>query len=78
MVTGQALVRLRDVVRRYPVDGGEAIMALDGVTLDVAAGAAVALAAVALYAVAAIARPAPATRATGRRRSPVEALGAPR
>jgi ABC-type Mn2+/Zn2+ transport system permease subunit len=46
--------------------------------LDIAAGAAVALAAVALYAVAAIARPAPATRATGRRRSPVEALGAPR
>jgi ABC-type Mn2+/Zn2+ transport system permease subunit len=46
--------------------------------LDIAAGAAVALAAVALYAVAAIARPAPPTRATGRRRSPVEALGAPR
>jgi ABC-type Mn2+/Zn2+ transport system permease subunit len=46
--------------------------------LDIAAGAAVALAAVALYAVAAIARPTPATRATGRRRSPVEALGAPR
>jgi ABC-type Mn2+/Zn2+ transport system permease subunit len=46
--------------------------------LDVAAGAAVALAAVALYAVAAIARPSPAARGTGPRRSPVEALGAPR
>jgi ABC-type Mn2+/Zn2+ transport system permease subunit len=46
--------------------------------LDIAAGAAVALAAVALYGVAAIARPAPAPRAGGRRRSPVEALGAPR
>jgi ABC-type Mn2+/Zn2+ transport system permease subunit len=46
--------------------------------LDVAAGAAVALAAVALYAVAAIARPARAARGAGRRRSPVEALGAPR
>jgi ABC-type Mn2+/Zn2+ transport system permease subunit len=46
--------------------------------LDIAAGAAVALAAVALYAVAAIARPAPAARGAGRRRSPVEALGAPR
>jgi putative ABC transport system ATP-binding protein len=44
MVTGQGLVRLRDVVRRYPVDGGEAIVALDGVTLDIAEGAAVALA----------------------------------
>jgi ABC-type Mn2+/Zn2+ transport system permease subunit len=46
--------------------------------LDIAAGAAVALAAVALYAVAAIARPAPAARGAERRRSPVEALGAPR
>ncbi|HEV7805354.1 MAG TPA: metal ABC transporter permease [Solirubrobacteraceae bacterium] len=46
--------------------------------LDIAAGAAVALAAVALYAVAAIARPSPAARGTGPRRSPVEALGAPR
>jgi ABC-type Mn2+/Zn2+ transport system permease subunit len=46
--------------------------------LDVAAGAAVALAAVALYAVAAIARPVAAPRVSGRRRSPVEALGAPR
>jgi ABC-type Mn2+/Zn2+ transport system permease subunit len=46
--------------------------------LDIAAGASVALAAVALYAVAAIARPAAAPPATGPRRSPVEALGAPR
>jgi ABC-type Mn2+/Zn2+ transport system permease subunit len=46
--------------------------------LDVAAGAAVALAAVALYAVAAIARPVAAPRVAGRRRSPVEALGASR
>jgi ABC-type Mn2+/Zn2+ transport system permease subunit len=46
--------------------------------LDIAAGAAVALAAVALYAVAAIARPSPAARGMGPRRSPVEALGAPR
>lgn len=47
--------------------------------LDIAAGASVALAAVALYAVAALARPsARAPRETGARRSPVEALGAPR
>jgi ABC-type Mn2+/Zn2+ transport system permease subunit len=46
--------------------------------LDIAAGAAVALAAVALYAAAAIARPAAAPRVAERRRSPVEALGAPR
>jgi len=45
--------------------------------LDVAAGGSVALAAVALYAVAALARPA-APRGAAGRRSPVEALGAPR
>jgi ABC-type Mn2+/Zn2+ transport system permease subunit len=45
---------------------------------DVAAGAAVALAAVALHAVAAIARPAAASHVTSGRRSPIEALGAPR
>jgi len=44
--------------------------------LDIAAGASVALAAVALFAVAAIARPSGA--GGGARRSPVEALGAPR
>jgi ABC-type Mn2+/Zn2+ transport system permease subunit len=46
--------------------------------LDIAAGASVALAAVALYAVAALARPGAAPRVAGGRRSPVEALGAPR
>jgi ABC-type Mn2+/Zn2+ transport system permease subunit len=45
--------------------------------LDIAAGASVALAAVAFYALAGIARPAPAAR-PAERRSPVEALGAPR
>jgi putative ABC transport system ATP-binding protein len=44
MVAGQVVIRLRDVVRRFSVDGGEAITALDGVTLDVVEGAAVALA----------------------------------
>jgi ABC-type Mn2+/Zn2+ transport system permease subunit len=47
--------------------------------LDIAAGASVALAAVGLYALAALARPsASAPRGAGARRSPVEALGAPR
>jgi ABC-type Mn2+/Zn2+ transport system permease subunit len=46
--------------------------------LDIAAGASVALAAVALYALAALARPSAAPGAGGARRSPVEALGAPR
>jgi ABC-type Mn2+/Zn2+ transport system permease subunit len=45
--------------------------------LDLAAGGSVALAAVALYAAAALARPGPRGRGTARR-SPVEALGAPR
>ena len=45
--------------------------------LDVAAGGSIALAAVALYALAALARPG-APRGTSARRSPVEALGAPR
>src|SRR5436190_8694184 len=44
MATGQAAVRLRGVTRRYVVDGGQAILALDDVTLDIAPGAAVALA----------------------------------
>lgn len=47
--------------------------------LDIAAGASVALAAVAFYAVAAMARPAAlAPGGPGARRSPVQALGAPR
>jgi len=46
--------------------------------LDVAAGAAVALAAVGLYGLAAVARPVSAPRTAARRRSPVEALNAPR
>jgi ABC-type Mn2+/Zn2+ transport system permease subunit len=46
--------------------------------LDIAAGASVALAAVSLYALAALLRPAAAPRAASSRRSPVEALGAPR
>jgi ABC-type Mn2+/Zn2+ transport system permease subunit len=46
--------------------------------LNIAAGASVALAAVVLYALAALARPSAAPRAGGARRSPVEALGAPR
>ncbi|HTN24615.1 MAG TPA: metal ABC transporter permease [Solirubrobacteraceae bacterium] len=46
--------------------------------LDIAAGASVALAAVALYAAAAIARPSTVPGGTRARRSPVEALGAPR
>ncbi len=45
--------------------------------LDIAAGGSVALAAVGLYALAALARPG-APRGAARRRSPVEALGAPR
>ena len=44
MSSGQAAVRLRDVTRRFRVDDEQAITALDGVTLDIAAGAAVALA----------------------------------
>jgi ABC-type Mn2+/Zn2+ transport system permease subunit len=46
--------------------------------LDVAAGASVALAAVALYVVAALVRPSAPAGPGGARRSPVEALGAPR
>jgi putative ABC transport system ATP-binding protein len=44
MVAGQAAIVLRDVVRRFAVAGEAAITALDGVSLDIAAGSAVGLA----------------------------------
>jgi putative ABC transport system ATP-binding protein len=43
MVDGQAVIALRDVVRRFRVDAGQAITALDGISLEIAAGAAVAV-----------------------------------
>ncbi len=43
MVAGQAAVSLDGVTRRYRVDAEQAITALDGVSLDIAAGAAVAV-----------------------------------
>jgi putative ABC transport system ATP-binding protein len=43
MVTGQAAVVLRDVARRFPVDGEAAITALAGVSLEIAEGSAVGL-----------------------------------
>jgi putative ABC transport system ATP-binding protein len=43
MVAGQAAIALDAVRRHYRVDGEQEIRALDGVTLDVAAGSAVAL-----------------------------------
>jgi ABC-type Mn2+/Zn2+ transport system permease subunit len=60
------------------VAGAGAVGLLVSAELDLAAGASVALAAVALYAAAAIARPDAAPDSGGRRRSPIEALGAPR
>ena len=57
--------------------GAGALGLLASAELDVAAGGSVALAAVALYVAAALASPR-AGRAAGARRSPVEALGAPR
>jgi putative ABC transport system ATP-binding protein len=44
MATGQPAIRLRDVKRRFRIDDEQSITALGGVTLDVAAGQAVALA----------------------------------
>jgi putative ABC transport system ATP-binding protein len=44
MVAGQAAIRMEDVIRRFAVDDEQAITALDGVTLEIARGAAVALA----------------------------------
>jgi putative ABC transport system ATP-binding protein len=43
MVAGQAAIELRDVARRFPVAGGPAIAALDGVSLEIAEGSAVGL-----------------------------------
>jgi putative ABC transport system ATP-binding protein len=43
MVAGQAAIVLRDVARRFPVDGEPAITALDGVSLEIAEGSAVGL-----------------------------------
>jgi putative ABC transport system ATP-binding protein len=43
METSQGAIRLRDVSRRYRIDGEPAITALDGVTLEVAPGSAVAV-----------------------------------
>jgi putative ABC transport system ATP-binding protein len=43
MVAGQAAIVLRDVARRFPVDGEAAITALDGVSLEIAEGSAVGL-----------------------------------
>jgi putative ABC transport system ATP-binding protein len=43
MVTGQGAVVLVDVARRYDIDGQRSIAALDGISLEVADGAAVAL-----------------------------------
>jgi putative ABC transport system ATP-binding protein len=43
MVAGQAAIALRGVRRRYRVDGEQAITALDGVSLEIAQGSAVAL-----------------------------------
>ena len=43
MVAGQGAIALRGVRRRYRVDDGQAITALDGVSLDIPEGAAVAL-----------------------------------
>jgi putative ABC transport system ATP-binding protein len=43
MVAGQAVIALRGVTRRFRIDADQAITALDDVSLDVAAGAAVAV-----------------------------------
>jgi putative ABC transport system ATP-binding protein len=43
MVAGQGAVALRDVGRRYRIDAEQSIAALDGVSLEIADGAAVAL-----------------------------------
>jgi putative ABC transport system ATP-binding protein len=43
MVARQAAIVLRDVARRFPVDGEPAITALDGVSLEIAEGSAVGL-----------------------------------
>jgi putative ABC transport system ATP-binding protein len=43
MVAGQGTVALRDVTRRFRIDAEQAITALDRVTLEIEAGAAVAL-----------------------------------
>jgi putative ABC transport system ATP-binding protein len=44
MVDGQGAIAIRDVSRRFRVDAEQAITALDGVSLDIAAGEAVAVA----------------------------------
>ena len=43
MVEGQGAIAIRGVVRRFQVDAEQAITALDGVSLEIAAGAAVAV-----------------------------------
>jgi putative ABC transport system ATP-binding protein len=43
MVDGQGTIAIRGVARRFRVDAEQAITALDGVTLDIAGGAAVAV-----------------------------------
>src|SRR5919199_2225236 len=43
METSQGAIRLREVSRRFRIDGEQAITALDGVTLDVDPGSAVAV-----------------------------------
>jgi putative ABC transport system ATP-binding protein len=43
MTVGRGAIRLREVTRRFVIDAEQAVTALDGVSLDIAAGSAVAL-----------------------------------